>query len=95
MICSSISSFLFNYGTLGGLLGVALVRMFPLYLSFGSTWAVLHPSLLLSMLPRLLAHHSLSGICGWSGMVKSSKMFGLALCIFGERSHILFRKVFK
>ena len=94
-IYSSIAYFLLSYGTFGGVLGVACLGMLPLYLSFGPTWAVLHPSLLLSMLPRLLAHHSLSGICGWSGMVKSSKMFGLALCIFGERSHILFRKVFK
>ena len=94
-ICSSIAPFLLSYGTFGGVLGVALVSMLLLCLSSRPAWGVLSPSLLLSMLLGLLAHRSFSSIYGWREIVESSKMFGLVLCIFGGRSHILFRKLFK
>ena len=64
LICSSIASFLLSYGTFGGELGVAPIGMLPLCLSSRSAWAVLLPSLLLSMFLGLLAHHSFFGISG-------------------------------
>lgn len=67
--------------------------MFPLCLSYGPIWAVLPPSLLLYMLLGLLAHLSFFGISGQRGIVKSFKMFRLVLCIFGGRSHILFKEL--
>ena len=63
-ICSSIAPFLLSYDTFGGLLGVSLVGMLPLCLSFGPTRVMHPPSLLLSMLLRLLAHPSFSSISG-------------------------------
>ena len=93
-ICSSIAPILLRYGTFGGALGVALVGMLPLCLSFGLAWVVLPPSLLLSMLLGLLAHLSCFGISGWRGIVAYSKMFSLVFCIFGGKYHILFRKLF-
>ena len=93
-ICFSIAPILFNYGTFGGVLGVALVGMLHLCLSSGPTWAVPTPSLPLYMLLGLLAHHSCYGISGWRGIVEYSKVFSLVFCIFGGSSHILFRKLF-
>ena len=61
-IYSSIAPFLLNYGTFCGVLGVSLVGMLHLCLSSGPTWAMFPPSLLLSMLLRLMAHFSGSGI---------------------------------
>ena len=93
-ICSSIAPILFSYGTFGGVLGVVLVGMLPLFLSSGPAWVVPPLSLLLSILLGLLAHHSCFGISSWRGIIKYSKVFGLVFCIFGGRSHILFRKLF-
>lgn len=55
-------SFLLSYDAFGGVLGVALVGMLPLFLSSRPTWVVLPLSLLLSMLLGLLAHRSFFGI---------------------------------
>ena len=63
-ICSSIAPILLRYGTFGVALGVALVSMLPLCLSFGPAWVLLPPSLLFSMLLGLLAHLSCFGISG-------------------------------
>lgn len=94
-IYSSMAPILFNYGTFGGVLGVALVCMLPLCLSSGLTWEMLPPSLLLSMLLGLPVLRSCFGISGWRGIVESSTMFGFMFCIFGGRSYILFKKLFK
>ena len=67
---SSFVPFLLSYGTFGGVLGVSLVGMLPLFLSFGPAWAMLSPSLLLSMLLGLLAHRSCFGISGWRGILE-------------------------
>ena len=93
-IYSFIAPILFTYGTFGGVLGVALVGMLHLCLSFGPAWVVPPPSLPLYMLLGLLAHHSCFGISGWRGIVEYSKVFSLVFCIFSESYHILFRKLF-
>ena len=61
---SSFVPFLLSYGTFGGVLGVVLVGMLPLCLSFGPAWVVLPARLLLSMLHGLLAHHLFFSIYG-------------------------------